>query len=132
MQTKFKRYTGSKGMISKHTTYCLDAIVLPTAEEKVLMDGAGRWSTSVWTYSDEKNVDLDDEVYKHLGHLKMEELLRGVRFEYESHGSVIRTEEAILEAFRYLLSVSQTLATFDGRERVFEIDAGGHELLAAG
>lgn len=132
MQVKFKRYTGNRGLISKETTYCLDAIILPTAEEHALIQSYDRWSMRPWTLG---NGDIDDDDEDYIGQMRrpsMADLTRGSNLTFKNFNSVFKAEQVILTACERLLATVNALATFDSSERVLEVDEDGAVLVAAG
>lgn len=134
MQLKFRRSTGSKGMLSKSTTYILDATMNATTEEGELIVRFGKSGSIVWNYADDtmQSGDRQDEVWTELNRTTFQDLSSGRRYEYEKFNSVIRTENDIKAACQSLLHTCETLATFDGRERVLEITADEITKVAEG
>lgn len=132
MQLKFKRYTGSRGLISKGTTYCLEAVLYASSEEHERISAYDRWTASIWILGD-LDLDTDQEEYKTQAmRVSVADLTKGSRFEYKNFNNVIRTENLIIAASKQLISTVNELATFDGTERVVELDDREATLVAAG
>lgn len=129
MQLKFKRYSGTKGLFNKKT-YCLEAVLLATQAEHERITAYAKWESRLWILGD---LDTDDEEYKNQVHkFNVGDLARGVRFEYENFNNVLRTENLIAKAAKVLLATVNTLATFDGTERVVEVDEDKAAVVVSG
>lgn len=133
MQLKYKRYTGQRGMISKETTYCLDVLAHLSDAERERIDQYDRWKSMVWILGDMPVESDDNEEYrKHIMRVSIRDVANGCRFEYSNFNNVLRTENIIAEACKQVLATVNTLATFDGSERVVEVDEDEAAIVAAG
>ena len=132
MQLKYKRYTGSKGMLVSKQTYCVEAMLLANAEEQERINAAGRWDARVWIMGDHSHDADHEELDRQITKIGMRDLIQGVRFEYTNFNNVLRTENVIAEACKQLLATVNCLATFDGTERVVEVDEYTAEVVVTG
>lgn len=126
MQLKFKRYTGSKGLLIKATTYCVEAIAHPAPAEQASINSYDRARQPLHLNLDE--LDLATPINQPT----FADLARGLRLECNTLDGALRGESVIAHACQELLATLETLATFDGSERVVEVQAGSVELVAAG
>jgi len=131
MQLKFKRYTGSKGMIFKDTTYCLEALAQPTAEEQASIITYNRANDMLYLLAD-REPDHDEDLTGQINRPTVADLMNGIRLEFKNFNNVLRAESVIARACQKLLATIAELDTFDGSERVVEVQAGSLELAAAG
>lgn len=131
MQVKFRRTTGSKGMLSKTVTYILEVVALPTADELELITRFGR-ERSMLRHLADVEIDSEDEVYNQISQVTFQQIQRGHQFVFEGFNSIIRTENATVAACKQLMETAEFLETFDGSERVFEVTSGGTTFVTAG
>lgn len=133
MQLKLRRYTGvKKGILSSKTTYCLEAMLLPSPLEAERINAFERWSDNISILGD-LDLDVDDEEYKTQAmNVTIQKLAHGARFEYLNFNGVIRTENLIMVACKQLLATINSLATFDGSERVVEVNEDTAAVVARG
>lgn len=126
MQLKFKRYTGSKGMLIKATTYCVEAIAHPGPAEQASINTHDRARQPFYFNLDE--LDLATPINQPT----FADFTRGLRLECNTLDGALRAESMIANACQDLLATLEILATFDGREHVVEVKAGSVEVVAVG
>lgn len=132
MQLKFKRYTGTKGMLKKETTYCLEAVVHPTPEEDALINRFGLWGQMPYIHGELDIDTAETEFTTQIMRVSMRDLRAGARLEYANFNNVGRSEALLANGCKRLLAAANELATFDGSERVVELDERSVEVVAAG
>ena len=128
MQLKFKRYTGTKGVLRQSTSYQLEAMIQPSPEERERVERFGRWAAYIAKSCDtdfSNNAEMRDQI----GLTTFRDLSDGCKFSYADPDNVVLTENVLVEACKNLIANVNFLMTFDHSERVFEIGESSSELL---
>lgn len=125
MQLKFTRHLGSKGVVFKDKTYRLNAMIAATPEETSLLEKYGYWRGMTNHYASPAQADSDP-----LLGISFSALIRGAVIESQDMNDIFRSELRLIEACKNILASAKAQDTFNGTERVIELDDREHELVA--
>lgn len=128
MQVKFQRTTGSKGLMTKKITFIVTAILSLEPDERSLMQQFGFMDSALWVYTDLGSSDDDGDLLQSVNTTPTT-LMHGVVYEHVNMNEIFRTETRIVDAMKHILSSAKARATFDGSDRVYEVDSEGYRFL---
>ena len=126
MQVRFRRGKQTGGMFGGKESFAVQAVIMPSPEERALMDKHQRWKRTVFIQTED-----GDEPVSFCA--SWAELIQGYAFAHRNMNVIFYTEDEIIRACKTECASLEALESFEGGgagEAVFDVNRHEHKLVA--